>query len=420
MLCRSRIVLWAAVCAVGLCGSGTTAYGQEDATKQTPPGAPAVEVEQAPAAEEPARRPLMSLMDAAGVGGALDDAGINIYGHAEGSYTYNFQNPAGDVNVGRVFDFEHDELLLNQLDLTVQRTVDATAKSPDFGFTVEVIYGADARLTHANGLNFYGSSAPQLDPENQFDLVQAYVDIVPVQNITIRAGKMVTHMGYETINPTTNPLYSHAYLFGYAIPFTHTGVMVMWNATDKLTLMGGISRGWEQALEDDNDAIDYIGQVKYVFSDKLTGYFNFVVGPEKPDNDDDWRVVVDGILTYAATDRLTFAVNADYGWEENSAADGGDAAWYGVAGYAGYKFTDRLTLNSRAEWFNDDDAARGLGTDVYEATLGLTVTPFPNDRVGSNLKVRPELRYDYADDSIFDGGTENSQLTAAVDVIFLF
>jgi hypothetical protein len=34
--------------------------------------------------------------------------------------------------------------------------------------------------------------------------------------------------------------------------------------------------------------------------------------------------------------------------------------------------------------------------------------------------VRPELRYDYSDEGIFDGGTQNDQWTVAVDAFFTF
>lgn len=368
----------------------------------------------------------MAGLGALGLSKTLQDLNVNVYGFAEASYTYSTSHPPDNFITGRVFDVDNEELLLNQLDLSVERTVDAAAAAKDhrfdLGFKIEGIYGSDARFIHSNGLNFYGGDNPQLSPENQFDLVQSYVDLaVPLGNgLLIRAGKMATHMGYETINPTTNPFYSHTYLFGYAIPFTHTGVMAFYNLTDKITVMGGISRGWEQALKDNNDSIDFLGQIKYVMSDKVTAYLNVVTGPEANDNSSDYRTVIDGILTFQATDKLSFTLNGDYGWEPAASTTGSAASWYGVAGYGGYKLNDALTLNGRVEWFNDEDGARGIGDTVYEATAGLAIKPFPNDKLGQNLTIRPELRVDYSDNGIFDGGTDHYQFTAAVDAIFTF
>jgi hypothetical protein len=187
-----------------------------------------------------------------------------------------------------------------------------------------------------------------------------------------------------------------------------------------MTVMAGISRGWDQALEDNNDSIDYLGQIKYVFNEKLTGYVNVVTGPEQVDNNSDYRTVLDGILTYTVNDKLSLAANGDFGWEPSAGSTGQDAMWYGIAGYASYKLCDSSTANARIEWFNDEDGARGIGDTVYEATLGLAIKPFYKDDTGQNLVIRPEVRFDYAENAFFDGGTDHYQWTAAVDAIFTF
>jgi hypothetical protein len=405
-----RMMHTAAIAAAVIAAAAFSTRPTFAAEPDTPPKAEKPETP-APAEPPPAPdKPLTAELKKAGI----DTGGIAVYGFVEGSFTYAASNPPDDFITGRVFDFESDQLTLNQIDLTVEK-VAATDKF-DVGFKIEGIYGSDARLIHSNGLNFY-SSTLDLSPENQFDLVQAYVDVGLGNGWLVRGGKMVTHMGFETINPTTNPLYSHTYLFGFAIPFTHTGVMVFKTVNDQLTLMGGISRGWDQALEDNNDSIDYMGQVKYVFNDKTTAYLNVITGPEQDDNNSDYRTVIDGILTYAATDKCSLTLNGDYGFEP---IGDDDASWYGLAIYSGYKFCDEATLNVRAEWFNDEDGARGIGDTVYEGTLGVAIKPWAHDDLGSNFVIRPELRIDYSENGIFDGGTDYYQFTAAVDAIFSF
>jgi hypothetical protein len=375
----------------------------------------------ASAAEGPPEKPLQQALNNLGI----KSGDIKVYGFIEGSYTAAFNPPPGNLLAGRIFDIDNEEILLNQLDLSLEKSLDAGQLAKDhrwgIGGKVELIYGSDARFTHSNGLNFYGGASPQLSPENQFDLVQGYVDIgLPIgKGLVLRAGKFVTLLGYETINPTTNPFYSHSYLFGYAIPFTHTGMLAMYNVTDKLTLTGGFSRGWEQALNDNNGQLDYLGQVKYVLNDKLTTYFNFSTGPQEA-SDNAWRTVLDGVVTYQATDALSFAVNGDLGLEPLAGAAGSSAQWYGVALYSGYKFCDQITANLRGEWIADPQGARGLGANEYEATVGLAIKPFPHDNLGQNLLIRPELRYDYSENAIFDGGNRFDQWTAAVDAIFTF
>ena len=362
-----------------------------------------------------------------GLAPALDKAGINIQGHVEGSWTYDASNPPNNFIQGRVFDVDNQDITLNQIDLTIQRDVSASVKDHKFdvGFNFETIYGGDARFIHGNGANFYGSASPQLDPDEQFDIVQLYTDIsVPIGNgMLIRAGKMVTHMGYEVINPTGNALYSHSFLFGYAIPFTHTGVMVFYNLSDKLSVMGGFSRGWNQELKDNNsDTIDGLAQVTYKLSDKTTLIFNGTAGPEAAGDPGNWWWVGDVILTQQITDQLSIALNGDYGWYEHGSANGTAAMWYGLAAYAGYKINDMFTINARGEWYDDQDGFTLAGTPntFYEATLGLAIKPLPGDDIGRNLLIRPEVRYDYANEAFFDGGTDHGQFTFALDAIFTF
>jgi len=368
------------------------------------------------------RRPLMELLDQAGMAKQLDEWHITIGGHAEAGWTYNFNDPNSDVNPGRVFDFEHNEPILDQLSLFIERKVDASKQQFDIGGKVEAIWGADAGLIHANGLTDW-YDGPR-DPENQLDLTQLYVDFaVPVGNgLLVRVGKMVTHMSMETIDPENNSLYSHSFLFAFSAPFTHTGVMAMYNLSDQWSIMGGFSRGWDQAFEDNNDAIDFIGYLKWAQSKDTTIVLNVSIGPERTNNNSDYRYVLDLVASHTVSDQLAIAANADFGWEDGASASGDTAYWWGIAGYAGYKLTDELALNGRLEWFHDDDGARtGVnGINLYEGTIGLGIKPFAKDRWGQYLQIRPEIRWDLSNKDVFDDFTDDNQLTFGVDVLYAY
>lgn len=187
---RTRRVLWAAILAVGgmIGGTGTSAFA--DAPTTAPTAEPAATPDNSsardtepltqqpilplmPAAAGTARTPIMGLLDKAGLAGPLDDAHIRVYGHIEGSYTYNFNNPARDINAGRVFDVEHADPTLNQLDLNIERQVDLTKGQFDIGGRVEWMWGGDARFIHGNGLLDNHDNDPAADvnggPDNQFE-----------------------------------------------------------------------------------------------------------------------------------------------------------------------------------------------------------------------------------------------------------
>jgi opacity protein-like surface antigen len=366
---------------------------------------------------------IMGLANKLGMDKSLTSNGITIGGYVEASTSYNFRNTR--FNTGHVFDFENQDPTLNQFVVFIDKQVDTKSKSFNIGGRVEMMYGADARLIHANGVfDHYGVGD---GPNNQFDPTQFYLDFfVPVGNgLTIRAGKFVTLLGQEVINPTQNALYSHSYLFGFAIPFTHTGVYGTYSVNDAWTFDLGVSRGWEQGFEDNNhDSIDVFGRATWTINAKtgtkllITG----IGGPEQAGNSGDYRYLLDVIFTTKISDNLTATLNGDWGYENHAGNDGGAAQWYGVAGYLGYAINDMFTVNFRGEWFDDADGARGLGTlgSVYEATLGLDIKPLGNNKNFASLHIRPEIRYDYSAGAFFAGGTKHDQWTAAVDAVFGF
>ncbi|HYE20543.1 MAG TPA: outer membrane beta-barrel protein [Tepidisphaeraceae bacterium] len=380
--------------------------------------APKYLAENAPA---PADTSLMGMANKAGFGKTLDSYGLTIGGWVQGGVTYNARSV--NVSEGRVFDFEVQDPTLHQVVVYVNKAVDAKLKTFQVGGRMEWMWGGDARLIHANGLfDHYGLND---GPDEQFDLTQLYVDLYfgNIGNgLNIRAGKFVTLLGQETIDPNANLFYSHSYLFGYAIPFTHTGAYATYALNDAISIDAGFSRGWEQALEDNNGcAIDLFGRVSWAIDKNSSLKVTFIGGPEQAGNNDDYRYVLDVIYSTKLGDNLSLVINADYGWEENAAGDGGDASWCGVAGYLSYQINDMMAFNVRAEYFNDNDGARGLGTDtVYEVTVGLDIKPLLSNRNFASLRFRPEIRYDYSPDDFFAGGTKNDQWTAAIDVIFGF
>jgi hypothetical protein len=424
MLKRTKAALCLAACAVFIGGSSTAfaadPVGQSQVTQP-------LLMEDAPPASQSV---LNTAADSVGIGSMMKSWGIKAGGWVEGSYTYNTRAPHSDISEGRVFDFEHDAARLNQVALQFARApdiaADAKAGKFDIGFGLDMMYGSDGRIIHSNGLSGYNNFS---HPINQFDLTQAYVDfIIPVGNgLDIRAGKFVTLLGYETIAPiasvtgsTGNALYSHSFEFGFGIPFTETGVIGSYALSDKWTVTGGITRGWDQSTNDNNGAIDFLGQVKYTPNADWTFYINSTIGPERFKDNSDYRYVVEGIGQYAPKgSKWSFALDGIFGDEEHARVNGKTAYWYGVTGYAGYALCDYATINARGEWFRDDGGSRlGVDASLYEVTLGVKVTPFPHDKLLSNFTIRPEIRGDFSNKNVFDGGNKKDQYTAAVDAIF--
>ncbi len=377
---------------------------------------------------------LMDGLDAIGLGRPMSDLGLRTYGFVEAGMTFEMHGP-GNKRTGlplRGFDSRKPEnLRLNQLMLYLDRPVD-TNKNFDIGGTFTFLYGTDARLIHSPGL---------LDKQNhdvQPDIVQGYGELwfktgEGGQGFDIVFGKWFTPVGFEVTPAPGNLLYSRGYLFNYAQPITHTGLKLSYYFDPANFAYFGVARGWD-VFNDNNDGASFLGGFQ-LSSKQLMGAnprcqlaLNVIAGPEQagegwPGN----RVLVDAVWTWRWTEKLAQYVNADYGYEDDTpgalARDGTpavrDAAWYGLAYNLNYVFNDYLSATGRAEWFTDKHGARtGYRGTFFEATTGLSITPFPKDRFLKNLTIRPEFRCDWsANDAPF---AESCQITGAFDVIYRF
>ena len=176
-------------------------------------------------------------------------------------------------------------------------------------------------------------------------------------------------------------------------------------------------------LNDNNKrAIDFLGQVAWTPTPNDKGTVTLSWGPQATGDDSNYWTVVDLIWTHTFNEKLKGAVNADYGDAPHALASGSSAQWYGIAGYGSYTLSDYLTFNGRVEWYNDQDGftIAGVNTQFYEATLGVAITPMPNNDILKNLVIRPELRGDYASTRFFDAGTDHYQFQFAIDAYFNF
>jgi hypothetical protein len=414
-------------------------YLQATAPTSEPATAPASQPAAAPS------KPLMLLLEQVGVGKPLEDAGFTLGGYIEGGYTVSGNGDSShSFLAGRFFDNKNNSVVLDQIDVFVDRPVDygkaATNHTFDIGGHVELVYGWDSGLIHSSGLLdnpstlgvVTGSYPSRTHPENQLDVEQAYLDFaLPVgTGLRIRAGKFVTLLGLETINPTTNPFYSHTYLFSFAIPLTQTGVMGEYKLSDDFLLDLGVTRGWNQSFKDNNGDPDILGELTWTpqesdFLKKWKVLLNVSEGPQATHDNHDWWTVLDLVATYTVDDKLSLSANADYG---DAPMPGKPAQWYGVAGYASYILNKYVTPNLRLEYYADDTgftiANPGGGhVTLYEATLNAAIKPFPDDVVGSNLVIRPEIRYDYSGQPFFHPtatGAKHDQFTFGVDAYFTF
>jgi hypothetical protein len=414
-------------------------FGMNAASEEASSSTSEKETQEVKPSEAPAPPPwlLMSLLGKAGLAQPLDKVGINIYGYVEAGYFHDFSVPGtghGPTFIG--FNSFKDAATLDKIRLNVERTVDPAKKQLDFGFHVEGIWGTDAAFIHSNGL---------LDSQTgryQGDLLQTYVDVtLPGMPVRIRAGKWIELAGFEQFSANiygafgdpARALYSYSYQFLYAEPETQTGVLVTYALAPSLIVDAGFTRGWNQSIKDANGALDFLARVAFAPTDKTSIIFVMTEGPEFPTGSGHnlpqgdphhWWTALDLVVTQKISEKLSLGLGGDYVYASQvPGLTGGSKQWGGVAGYVSYALDPHFTLNTRLEWYRD--AAKGFSTgasvsaNYYEATVGVAIKPFPNDKILSKWFLRPEVRYDYADHSVFNRGDRN-QVTFSADALFTF
>src|SRR5258708_23234951 len=260
----------------------------------------------------------------------FEASGIAVDGYIDAGYSRLARTcklPSGFAN--RVFDTERNSFLLHQAAINI-------AKQPKEGFGgfANLTLGKDADISAPFDSNTSSSPAT-----NKFDVTQAYAQYA-TGPFTVIAGKYVTAAGAEVIKSPSNVTYSRSILFGYAIPFTHTGLRATYAPSDTFSVFGGLNNGWDDLRDTNAQKTAELGisatpiknlsiaAVDYVGSERVGGLT--LVGPEGRRN------IFDIVATYAATDKLSLTLNYDNGSQKNAATatprGSADAKWTGIAG----------------------------------------------------------------------------------------
>ena len=380
--------------------------------------------------------------------------GVHIHGLVDVPYEYNLNHPntsgaskgginsvstGGSVNQLRVFDTEASGFNLQQFNLHLDRTSDGGV-----GFVSELNFGQVANVLRASTRN---SNINTFSTSNDVvDLTQAYLTYtVPVgSGLNLQLGRFVTLLGEEVI-PTyatygsTDFNISRDFIFGFGIPFTHTGLRGTYAFNDKISMVLGVNNGWDD-VTNNNDGQTVEGELNLSTGDlmgatqSLALALNGIFGPEQVNHGNSTRWTIDPVLTYKTPLKgLQFIGEYVYGSEgapvsvapayssqgnrfcgaPNATFSGfcnpantpagfttgpngtvnvlNSVSWSAAAGYIVYDINDNLELATRGEWFRDSDGARtGLRQTLGEITETINYK-IPNV---SGLLARLEYRHD--------------------------
>lgn len=357
--------------------------------------------------------------------------GIKIRGWVEGYYEWNqnaVERPLANASQpqsalksrdmtieGRAFDVHHNSFSLNLTEIEIEKVPERGG----VGFKVDLAAGdtQDIIVDTIQSVSPTGVS--------DFDRVFQHASISYVAPIgtglRFDVGKFVTHIGGETIESIKNRNFSHSFFYSYAIPFQDSGVRLNYAFTPKVYAEAYVLNAWN--VTSDNNGGKTIGaSIGLTPSPRLSVYANYLGGPERNENDDDWRHLADVQVIYLPTTALQLMVNIDAATEKNALASGQNATWGGVTMYIRPSIRGRFFPTARIEYYNDSD---GFSTGLAQTLWGYTLTG--DFRLGSGFSkvlLRPEIRYDKSDAAFFSRRSrfrsDEQQVTVGIGLVAYF
>lgn len=332
--------------------------------------------------------------------------GVDISTFVDVYYGYNFNGVDPDL---RTFDVAHNAFSLSLAELALEKAPTAQSR---VGGRIDLNFGTTADIVAS--LEPGGTAAREAYKHIQ----QAYISALASDNLIIDVGKFVTPIGAEVIESQNNWNYSRSILFGFAIPFYHTGVRATYLASEQLSLSGYLVNGWNNTFENNSDKT-FAASAAFSPSDQVTWVANFMAGKEDDvggDAEEDLRWLFDTTVSFAATDMLTLMANFDYGQESNLVATDEAGAWWGIAAYARYQPQPTWALAGRFEYIDDSDAGfMGIGEKVQ------SFTATSDHRMWEDLITRIEFRFDTAESDAFlddEGTPTQNQPSLTVGMVY--
>jgi len=374
-----------------------------------------------------------------------EDSPFTIGGYFAASYVINPYNPTDRFNGPMTWTDRANEFQLNEAYLYFGRAVDTESCTWDIGYRVDALWGTNYRWDTSAGYEtglgngqFYGLAVPA-----------SYVEVAK-NNLSIKAGRFMSPVGYYVIGQGFNYFAVLPYTYQYGEPFTHTGVLATYSGFEDLTISGGVTHGWDKTDNSGNPHAGALATATYTIDENRALAWVGTYGREP--NLSGVNLASNGlgystryfqtlVYTHKFSDDILGVVQSDYGIQGDALAQNQAARWYGVNTYLYWNQTCRLQWGLNGEWFRDEGGfrvgqflpsfgspnarglARGPGWDgsFYRLMFG------PKYYFNPNMYTRVAAVFDWYTGSRtaagllpFDDGVRSHQQVLAMDFVVTF
>lgn len=341
---------------------------------------------------------------------------FNVSSYIDASYNYlSRSNRLISYYPSRFNDQEPNGFALQQAAMTV-----AYQPTQGIGSLLNFMMGRDAKNLAPFGMDDYTGIQ-----NVSFAVTQFYMQYAKSSFLTL-LGEMDSLAGYENYNPVIDTNFSRSIISSYAQPGTFLGARETYTPYEGCVFFMGINNGWD-TIEDLTRRATIEAGVLYTANPKLSFMLQGYNGQQRATDGlttgpTGIRSALDLIATYNPVDKLTYAINYDYGIQNRAyLASGnlGTAVWQGAAGYINYKWTERWQSSLRGEIFSDHNGFRtGVQQTWKEATITLAYQPI------KKLTLRLETRRDFSNVNAFldknGHGVGNNLQSFGLEALYVF
>jgi hypothetical protein len=168
-------------------------------------------------------------------------------------------------------------------------------------------------------------------------------------------------------------------------PFTHTGALGTYTASENVTYYVGWSLGWDTGYDQFGDGNNFLGGVGLQLNDNVKYTYMCTAG------DLGWRG--DGyshsnVVDVTLSSKWEYVFQSDLLTTNANSQAFPDALSYGVNNYVFYTINDCWKWGTRAEWWKSNQLISDQ-TSYYEVATGI------NYKASANLIIRPEVKWNW-------------------------
>lgn len=353
----------------------------------------------------------------------------------------------GNANLpGHVYDGPdtQDGFNLNVVSLTLNKPLDETEWAA--GYNVQMLFGPGAAkrgTALTSSFNAAGVSSSEVSFNEAVVLLR-----VPVGNgLDLKVGQFGTYNGYEAYDTYKDPNWSRSYGF-YIESSAHTGVSGSYKFTEWLSAQAGVGNmaGFNNQVDAKYPGAEskkaYLAMVTLTAPESFgflkgatlsAGYTGGVNGgvTSTPQFGNSW--MQDNFYVGASIPTPVTGLSAGVAFDYTTGSAFADSYAEALAVYLSYQATEKLKVNTRADWANGSNGAFGYtaATAGHNELFSLTTTA--DYSLWANVVSRLELRWDTAltGDKPFggetaatpgvplDGGKKN-YVSLTLNIIYMF